>query len=936
MSDRAPPTVEELLAHREWLRAVARSLVLDENAVDDAEQRTWVTVLRNRGPVRSVRGWLRRVVRSAVADERRSAARRHAREERAARPEGSVPSAEHLVAEAEAQRALAAAVTALPEPYRVTVLLRYFEGLAPTEIAAARGEPVETVKTRLRRALALLRAALDRDHGGDGRSWAIALVPLARLRDASWVPVGTGGLVMAATTKTIAASVAVGVLLGALATSGVTTLLAGRRADPDAAPAHAAATAQVTRDDGSRRATPAAPDDATPGAARVAAAREPDVAAVIDSIPVDVPRPGTGTIRGRVLAHDGKPLAGVRVWAYPPRHHGQRWRRGRATTTPSVEEALRAAVQDARWRAATERHAVTDDAGAYVLTGVTDLPHWIGASREGWEFRLVNVADSSNVRAGDTVDFAASFVIQVPVTVLLPDGGSPERAVVRWTSPRGSVNGTWFRDDPVMGLDPGAWSLAAELGTDLRSAPVPVTFAVDTAPAPVTLQLAWRNVIEGAVRFAPEDAGWDYVQVTARRRDANGAEGRTFTAAARPPGWQFRIEDLTAGEYELTAALDGSSPVAKATVRVSAGRVAQDLVVPRLSPAQFVTVRVLGPDGAPLGLEAFSLSIVEQRAGGGYAKSGSRPVRQEDGSFRVLLRPSQTTGERSDWFVRAESKTWGRRDAPFVPGESATADICFAEPARMRATIVGGDEASFRDRLRVTLRPRSAEGPDLLGARDEDASAPVEPGDYEAIVWIAEPRGPGGQIVARERVRLAPGENPVTLRVPPLHTLTVRLPDGRAGTKVYLSTARRPDRAAYTRSAVTSEGGTASFDDLPAGLHVVEAWLGGERSDMVVRVPASGEVPFVATYLAGLAVTIDDPSGSFGAAGFCTGDLIVVLDGTPVDAMSQVDALLAGARGHDRMEIELLRGRGSVTLTVDPAKFTLPGHRGGWWEPVVR
>ncbi len=130
------PSPEWLLEHREWLRAIARSLVRDENAVDELEQRTWLTVLRNRRPVTSARGWLRRVVRSAAIDEHRSDSRRQAREEGSARPE-SLPPTDHLVMQMEAQRAVAAAVSGLPEPYRTTVMqsraLMKMKGSQPVE-----------------------------------------------------------------------------------------------------------------------------------------------------------------------------------------------------------------------------------------------------------------------------------------------------------------------------------------------------------------------------------------------------------------------------------------------------------------------------------------------------------------------------------------------------------------------------------------------------------------------------------------------------------------------------------------------------------------------------------------------------------------------------------------------------------------------------------
>jgi hypothetical protein len=91
-----------------------------------------------------------------------------------------LPSAAELAARVELQRKLAEAVLALSEPTRSTLVLRYLEGLAPRHIARRQGVPPATVKSRLKRGLSELRARLDRDHGGDGRSWLAALAPLLR------------------------------------------------------------------------------------------------------------------------------------------------------------------------------------------------------------------------------------------------------------------------------------------------------------------------------------------------------------------------------------------------------------------------------------------------------------------------------------------------------------------------------------------------------------------------------------------------------------------------------------------------------------------------------------------------------------------------------------------------------------------------------------
>jgi len=56
-------------------------------------------------------------------------------------------------------------VDTLPEKARMVVILRYQEDLEPAEIARALGMPINTVKSHLRRSLALLRDKLSRTLG---------------------------------------------------------------------------------------------------------------------------------------------------------------------------------------------------------------------------------------------------------------------------------------------------------------------------------------------------------------------------------------------------------------------------------------------------------------------------------------------------------------------------------------------------------------------------------------------------------------------------------------------------------------------------------------------------------------------------------------------------------------------------------------------------
>jgi len=109
---------------------------------------------------------------------RRSAERRRAREASAARPEADDTGADSASERFERHRELVGALDELAADARELLLLRYFEGQAPREIARRRGLSSEVVRKRLSRAREALRAKLDERHGGDRAAWC-ALVAQA-------------------------------------------------------------------------------------------------------------------------------------------------------------------------------------------------------------------------------------------------------------------------------------------------------------------------------------------------------------------------------------------------------------------------------------------------------------------------------------------------------------------------------------------------------------------------------------------------------------------------------------------------------------------------------------------------------------------------------------------------------------------------------------
>lgn len=185
-----PVSIEALLAHAEWVRGLALALVRDADSASDIEQEVWREAFEKPPESSSnVRGWLAQVARNAVRMQLRSAHRARERESSVARQEAQ-PSTLDVVAEAELSRSLADHVIALAEPYRTTLLLRYFRSQTVDEIAAQQGVSRETVRTRQRRGLELLRAKLDATHTSRSE-WLSALAPwTARARTIAAAGVG--------------------------------------------------------------------------------------------------------------------------------------------------------------------------------------------------------------------------------------------------------------------------------------------------------------------------------------------------------------------------------------------------------------------------------------------------------------------------------------------------------------------------------------------------------------------------------------------------------------------------------------------------------------------------------------------------------------------------------------------------------------------------
>lgn len=153
------------------VHSVVLRIVGDREDAEELVEETFWQAWRQAGRYDAVRGgagaWLAVIARSRALDrvrlrgwQRASAAGTEAEADMA--PEAMADTAGPLQSaeQDETRRMVRAAMDALPAEQRETLEMAYFRGMSQSEIAAATGQPLGTVKTRARLALQKLREVL--------------------------------------------------------------------------------------------------------------------------------------------------------------------------------------------------------------------------------------------------------------------------------------------------------------------------------------------------------------------------------------------------------------------------------------------------------------------------------------------------------------------------------------------------------------------------------------------------------------------------------------------------------------------------------------------------------------------------------------------------------------------------------------------------------
>jgi RNA polymerase sigma-70 factor (ECF subfamily) len=142
--------------------SVALRILGDAAAAEDVLQDVFMQLWRNPGAFDSNRGslgpWLAVIARNRAIDSLR---KRHTEADIDEVVVSVVPDMAGAAERSRAMEKVRGVLGAMPAAQRSALEMAYFEGLTHTEIAAKTGEPLGTVKTRIRTGLLALRKAFE-------------------------------------------------------------------------------------------------------------------------------------------------------------------------------------------------------------------------------------------------------------------------------------------------------------------------------------------------------------------------------------------------------------------------------------------------------------------------------------------------------------------------------------------------------------------------------------------------------------------------------------------------------------------------------------------------------------------------------------------------------------------------------------------------------
>jgi len=679
--------------HVAFVRRLARSLVADRADADDLEQEAWLAWRRS--PPRdegAARGWLARVVSNLARMGMRSRTRREARERTvAAGATRHAAAVDESVAQIELHRRVVERVLALDQSHRAVLVLRFFEQRSLGEIAQLLSLPLETVKTRQKRALQRLRDELLGGEGGGRDARRRALVMLAQ---------GTGALVMTSSTKWAVGTAAAVVIACVAARPWLWPDAATPPLRVAAADAPAAAVAEEA---------PLAP----PVAAVRDASPPPEDAAPAAPVPTVRRAAIESRIHGDVHDAAGRPLPGRRVELY----ERQRNRYGRDQTL------VASTLADAEGRFRFDPTPFERGAAATVIAwdGSASVGKAIVPS-QGSAVHLVIGATKSLI--GRVVDLRGNAVADATLFAGMrfregrhDDGYFVPESLAPLATTRSAADGAFAFDEL-----PCRWNVTVEV-TREGFASYRESFHLDDSPSDheATIVLRPECRIEGIVTLADGTPAAG-IQIGAQLQDGDAfRERNNWGEGATDPQGRYRIDGLEAGNWNVLVTLGAelqekwcAAPSQQVRLTADAPLARADFLLP-LGGELVVRVTDSGRHEPVVDLWIGVQSAARSQSGAAIQSittddAGVARLRLPAGPFSAYLGPDVL------------APTWGRREGTIVEGETLEWTLEVGRGTTLLGKVLQPDGGPAADAVVWTKVPRRRVGDPVKTVAQTDGS----------------------------------------------------------------------------------------------------------------------------------------------------------------------------------------------------------------------
>jgi hypothetical protein len=625
-------------------------------------------------------------------------------------------------------------------------------------------------------------------------------------------------------------------------------------------------------------------------------------------------KPGNGELTGRIALEDGSPLPGIEVRARPhlPGRFGTPW--------PEMEQHLERQLARIKQIQAGSSTASTNADGEFRLAGLVDARYFVTPISDRYHFSR---KPGGFARPGGHIEFVAIPASRVILSVLNPDGSQAAAALISGWGPGHFPDADWTPQAPPLKLVPGAWTLTAweEKNGPVRSEQTRVY--VPEAGAEVTAELRLQALSGIAGRFlippALHQARFEVRRVLEHDAEQLIPDERGFLpqgSDVRADG-RFHFYGLEQGDWIVALFEKRGRELARQTVSVGVGITEVEIPVPGPDIADFIPMRVFGPDGAILRDIEIRANAVPRRNVGAASL-----LWQPDGSVWLSKGRSRDVPGLEYWDIIVVHDRLGFIKQRYGADESRELEMRFQAPATLTVEIANAASHPRREYLSAWLHDANRLFPysDPVNFGGEKADEPLkerytfeslQPGRH--IFRVAYGRFSDPTMFARE-VDLESGEQTLRVEIPVLHDLTMELPEVEGVEHAMLFILGQ-----QLRSGKADEQRRVTWRGLPAGVYrvTVPHALGA----MLVRVPSDLPISFDPREPDAWEVSRLDVEGIARRAGLLPADIILSINGESGVGEEQLNGILSRALQSPQLVLQVRRPAETLTVTLPSNEY---------------